>query len=133
MVKDTKKKKSEQKSEQKSGKRISKSKSSSEVEIYDENSNVEYVNDFREIIKNYDITKNLSPPILTDYEFSLIIGKRATQIAYGANPLIDIQPSMNYIDIAEEELLQKKVPFIIKRNTGIHTEYWKIEDLEINY
>ena len=88
--------------------------------------------DYHQIIMNYDINNNKSINVLTQYEISVIIGKRASQIAMGALPLIKVTSNMNHIDIAEEELRQKKTPFIIKREIGERAEYWKIEDLELS-
>lgn len=71
-------------------------------------------------------------PYLTKYEKARIIGQRAKQINSGAYPLIKVPE--NVIDgliIAELELKQKKIPFIIRRplpNGG--SEYWKVKDLE---
>jgi len=89
--------------------------------------------DYRNIISQYDPSKNVSIPVMTDYEIPLIIGKRATQIAYGALPMIDPQAGMNHIDIAEEELRQKKTPYIVKRTIGCRTEYWKVADMSVNF
>jgi DNA-directed RNA polymerase subunit K/omega len=53
-------------------------------------------------------------PFLTKYEKARILGQRAKQINYGAKPLIKIPE--NIIDgyvIAELELQQKKIPFIL--------------------
>ena len=86
-------------------------------------------NDYRTILAGYDATKNKSRPIITIYERTLLIGKRATQIAYGANPLIEVHPGMTEIAIAEEELKQRKIPLIIKRTIGDHTEYWRPSDM----
>ena len=86
-------------------------------------------NDYRTILAGYDPTKNKSRPIITIYERTLLIGKRATQIAYGANPLIEVHPGMTEIGIAEEELKQRKIPLIIKRTIGDHTEYWRPSDM----
>ena len=88
--------------------------------------------DYKQIIMNYDINNNKSVNVLTQYEISVIIGKRASQIAMGALPLIKVTSNMNHIEIAEEELRQKKTPFIIKREIGERAEYWKIEDLELS-
>lgn len=88
--------------------------------------------DYQNIIMNYDINNNKSVNVLTQYEISVIIGKRASQIAMGALPLIKVTSNMNHIEIAEEELRQKKTPFIIKREIGERAEYWKIEDLELS-
>lgn len=93
--------------------------------------NVEH--DYRDIILKYDPTHNISIPVLTDYEIPLIIGKRATQIAYGSAPMIEPKIGMNHIDIAEEELRQKKTPYIIRRKIGTRIEYWKIADLSVNF
>jgi len=73
-------------------------------------------------------------PWITKYEFSKILGQRIKQLNEGNKPYITVDTSiqMDNYNIAEEEIRQKKVPFIIKRpmpNGGC--EYWKLEDLEI--
>ena len=61
-----------------------------------------------------------------------ILGQRAKQIETGATPMVKVPP--NIIDsylIANLELTQNKIPFIIRRplpNGG--TEYWYVSDLE---
>lgn len=71
-------------------------------------------------------------PFLTKYEKARIIGARAEQLDRGAIPMIKIDPEMiNGRIIAEMELQQKKIPFVLARplpNGKI--EYWKLEDLE---
>ena len=72
-------------------------------------------------------------PIMTKYEYTRVIGQRAKQIEGGAKPFVEVEPNIidSYI-IAENELLEKKIPFIIRRpmpNGGF--EYWNINDLEI--
>jgi DNA-directed RNA polymerase subunit K/omega len=72
-------------------------------------------------------------PILTKYEKTRIIGQRAKQISDGSKPYIHlshtiIEPHI----IAEMELQEKKLPFIVKRpipNGGF--EYWRLRDLDI--
>ena len=45
--------------------------------------------------------------------------------------MIEVPSNMtDELEIAEEELRQRKTPFIIERNVGKKKEYWKIEDLE---
>lgn len=71
-------------------------------------------------------------PYLTKYEKSRILGQRAKQINSGARPFIKVPENVidGYI-IAELELKEKKIPFIIRRpmpNGG--SEYWSIKDLE---
>lgn len=98
-----------------------------------ESLSVEYMDDYRNLMLNYDPTKNKSAPELTKYELALVVGKRATQIAHGAIPLIDVPARMTKVDeIAEEELRQKKTPFIIRRDLGNGKyEYWKIKDMKM--
>ena len=72
-------------------------------------------------------------PILSRFERTKILGQRAKQLNQGSKPLIKIDD--NIIDgalIAEMELKEKKIPFIIRRPlpTGA-SEYWNIKDLEI--
>lgn len=71
-------------------------------------------------------------PYLTKYEKARILGQRAKQINAGATPFVKVPE--NVIDgylIAELELQQKRIPFIIRRplpNGG--SEYWSLKDLE---
>jgi DNA-directed RNA polymerase subunit K/omega len=75
---------------------------------------------------------HMTIPHLTKYERARILGQRAKQIESGATPFIKVPE--NVIDgylIAELELQQGRIPFIIRRpmpNGG--SEYWKINDLE---
>lgn len=71
-------------------------------------------------------------PYLTKYEKARILGQRAKQINSGAYPFVKVPENVidGYI-IAEMELKQKRIPFIIRRplpNGG--SEYWKVQDLE---
>jgi DNA-directed RNA polymerase I, II, and III subunit RPABC2 len=71
-------------------------------------------------------------PYLTKYEKARVLGQRAKQIETGAKPLVKVPE--NIIDgylIAELELREKRIPFIIKRPIpGGAFEYWNIRDLE---
>ena len=87
--------------------------------------------DYRYIITNYDFSKNKTLPRITKYEKALLVGKRAKQIEEGANPNVKVLPGQTSIDIAEEELRQRKIPFIIKRPIGNKFEYWKPIDMEV--
>ena len=73
-----------------------------------------------------------SLPILTKYERTKILGQRAKQINSGDKPYVNVPEKVidGYV-IAEMELKQKKIPFIIRRpfGNGI-SEYWKLSDLE---
>ena len=88
--------------------------------------------DYREIINTYNPKNNKTSSKLSLYEATLIIGKRATQITYGADPVIDYKDTDTPEQIAINELLSKKIPFIIKRQVNNIIEYWKIEDMELD-
>ena len=100
--------------------------------------NYEEVNALVKVVRNKDniIVDPLhrTIPILTKYERTRVLGQRAKQINNGSRPYVSVPD--NVIDgylIAELELEQKRLPFIIRRplpgNAGC--EYWKVSDLEI--
>jgi DNA-directed RNA polymerase I, II, and III subunit RPABC2 len=111
-----------------------------------------YVNEFHPecLIQNYDEIAKLCKvvrdsdgiiidtlhktiPYLTKYEKARILGQRAKQIESGAKPFVNIPETIidGYI-IAELELKEKKIPFIIRRPIpGGGCEYWHLRDLEI--
>jgi DNA-directed RNA polymerase I, II, and III subunit RPABC2 len=119
---------------------------------FDDDLKVNYVEQYHpeEISINYDEVRSLSSvtrdsegiivdelhktlPILTKYEYTRILGVRAKQINEGASPFVKVDKEVldGYL-IAQIEIKQKKLPFILKRpipNGGM--EYWKIGDLEI--
>ena len=78
-----------------------------------------------------DLHKTL--PYLTKYERARVLGQRAKQINAGAKVFVKVPE--NVIDgylIAEQELAQKRIPFIIRRPTpGGGCEYWNLRDLEL--
>jgi DNA-directed RNA polymerase subunit K/omega len=72
-------------------------------------------------------------PLLTKYERARVLGVRAKQLEDGAEPFVDTVPEkmIDSYHIAEYELKQKKLPFIIRRPlSGGGMEYWRINDLE---
>jgi DNA-directed RNA polymerase I, II, and III subunit RPABC2 len=72
-------------------------------------------------------------PILSKYEKTKIIGLRVSQLNKGAQPFISGQQSVidNHI-IANKELIEKKIPFIIKRPLpNGNSEFWFLKDLEL--
>jgi DNA-directed RNA polymerases I, II, and III subunit RPABC2 len=73
-------------------------------------------------------------PIMTKYEKARILGIRAKQINNGSKSFLPNLP-IDIIDgyvIANMELQQKLIPFIIRRPmpNGI-SEYWKVSDLQL--
>jgi DNA-directed RNA polymerase subunit K/omega len=98
---------------------------------------------FKELSTLSNVTRNkkgiiidplhITIPILTRYEKAKILGLRAKQLNHGAKSFVEL--SKEIIDghtIANMELIQNKIPFIIRRpmpNGG--SEYWKVNDLKI--
>ena len=83
---------------------------------------------------NYDPKKNKTSKLLSKYEKTRIIGIRMQQLAQGCSSYIDksILEDTSYTSIATEELLQKKLPFIVKRTLpNGEYEYWKLDDMDI--
>ena len=71
-------------------------------------------------------------PFLTKYEKTRVLGQRARQINAGSLPLVKIFGITDGYLIANMELEQKKLPFIIKRPIPSGgCEYWNISDLEL--
>ena len=96
------------------------------------NNNIKYQDDYRNILANYDVKKNITNPRITRYEKSEIMGQRLTHIANGALPLIKIDPTekLSVKEIVNREYKEGKIPYIIERHIGNnHVEYWKFADL----
>ena len=76
-------------------------------------------------------------PFFTKYEYTALIGVRAQQIAEGAKPLIELKgfnlsSSRLVWDIAEREVQDKKIPFIIHRQfPNGKSEFWSATELSI--
>lgn len=90
--------------------------------------------DYTEIMKSYDPTKNKTKNILTKFEKVKILGCRAEQLQRGAPAFVDIDPGVDFDarKIAHEELKQGKLPMMICRKlpNGVK-EYWRLEDMII--
>ena len=77
-------------------------------------------------------TQRRTIPFLTKYEKARIIGKRAMQISKGSPPLVEIGDLENPIDIAKKELMERKIPFIIRRPLPDGSyEDWRVDELRI--
>lgn len=95
-------------------------------------SNIKHVDDYRNIMNSYDVSKNISNARITRYEKSEIMGARVTQLANGAPPMVVIKPDeqVSVRDIAQREYAEGVIPYIIERRIGVdHVEYWKFRDL----
>lgn len=74
-----------------------------------------------------------SPPFLTQYERTKIIGLRANQLSQGARPYIAVPEYVTDVsEIARMELDQRRLPFIVRRPMPNGSfEYWRLSDLMI--
>jgi DNA-directed RNA polymerase I, II, and III subunit RPABC2 len=72
-------------------------------------------------------------PILSKYEKTRILGIRLKQLNNNSKPYIKVDENLlDNLIIANLELQQKKLPFIIVRPLSNNTfEYWNLQDLEI--
>jgi DNA-directed RNA polymerase subunit K/omega len=72
-------------------------------------------------------------PILSKYEKTRIVGLRVSQLNKGAKPFITLKNKiLDNSLIAEKELQEKALPFIIMRPIpNAPSEYWKVSDLEL--
>jgi DNA-directed RNA polymerase I, II, and III subunit RPABC2 len=81
--------------------------------------------------------QRITKPYYTKYEYTTLIGTRAQQIAEGSKPLVSLDGMITsdpqfVWNVAEKEVEQKKLPFIIHRRlpSGI-SEYWGAQELSI--
>lgn len=88
------------------------------------------VEDYSDIVNVYDPSCNTTNNRLTKYEIVKIIGVRAEQLARGAPSTVDCSTN-DPIQIAQEELKRKTIPFMIKRNLpNGKTEIWRLKDMD---
>jgi len=78
---------------------------------------LEKINRLVDLLERALVKRELYPPRLTKYEIARIIGARATQLAMGAQPLVDVKQlgTIDPVLIAVEELRQGLLDFIIVR------------------
>ena len=90
------------------------------------------VNEMEKLLNDKENKKTTDK--ITKYEYTKIIGLRATQISRGMPALIDTQELDDPYLIAVKEYQENLIPFIIKRPLpdGESFEYWRLEDLRKN-
>ena len=62
-----------------------------------------------------DKSKRTTTRFLTKYERARVLGSRALQISMNAPVMVDIGGETDPLQIARKELLEKKIPMIIRR------------------
>lgn len=84
--------------------------------------------------KNYvDIKHRITKPRLFSYERVRVIGARAKMLSLGAKPMIKNTDNLDSKSIAEMELRNKVLPYIIERplpGPGNRYELWKLSELQ---
>jgi DNA-directed RNA polymerase I, II, and III subunit RPABC2 len=92
--------------------------------------------DYSETVKEKLVkgdTKQVSYPFLTQFEKTKVLSFRASQLAQGSKPYVEVPDTVSdlYI-IAKMELKMKKLPFIVKRPLPDgNYEYWSLRDLMV--
>lgn len=88
------------------------------------------------IMESFKDTR-LTLPYYTKYEYTTLMGTRAQQIAEGARPLASLDgivtSSPRFVwDLAEREIHDKKLPYIIHRRfPNGKSEYWSATELNV--
>lgn len=78
-------------------------------------------------------TERFTTRYLTKYERARVLGTRALQISMNAPLLVDIDGETDPLKIAEKELIERKIPIIIRRYLpdGSH-EDWSVNELIVD-
>lgn len=76
---------------------------------------------------------HLTCPFLTLYERTKVLSMRASQLARGAQPFIDVPEYLTDVyEVAKAELEAKRLPYILKRPLPDgNYEYWRLADLMV--
>lgn len=86
---------------------------------------------YDEMIEKSKNKKKKTVPFLNKFEKARLIGVRIQQLSSGSEPKISTAGLNSIIEIVEEELKQRKIPLIIKRNLpNGESEEWKLEEFE---
>lgn len=100
------------------------------------------VEEFDDMMKRYDPSRNRTSPMMTRFERTKVLGLRTEQIARGSLPLLDAEeieqlassPTASFASIslhlATQELRKKKTPYVIVRTLpNGKRETWRVADM----
>lgn len=97
----------------------------------DKNENENEFIGYNEVIEKNKKVKKKTVPFLNKFEKARLLGVRIQQLSAGAQPKISTEGFDTIHDIVEEELKQRKIPLIIKRNLpNGESEEWRLEEFE---
>lgn len=86
---------------------------------------------FKEVVEKNKKVKKKTVPFLNKFEKARLLGLRIQQLSAGAQPKINTSGFTSIREIVEEELIQRKIPLMIKRNLpNGDSEEWKLEEFE---
>tara|TARA_Y200000002_G_C22554557_1_gene609719 strand:- start:95 stop:472 length:378 start_codon:yes stop_codon:yes gene_type:complete len=86
---------------------------------------------YEEVSEHILKKKKKTVPFLNKFEKARLIGVRIQQLSSGAEPKINTEGLNSINEIVEEELKQRKIPLIIKRNLpNGDSEEWKLEEFQ---
>jgi len=86
---------------------------------------------FENVIAEINIKPKKTIPFLTKFEKARIMGVRLQQLAYGAKPRVSIEGLNSIQEIVQQELIQRKIPFIIRRTLPNNSyEDWRMEEFK---
>ena len=86
---------------------------------------------YDEIINKKINKKKKTVPFLNKFEKARLLGVRIQQLSAGAQPKINTEGLNSIVEVVNEELIQRKIPLIIKRNLpNGESEEWKLEEFE---
>lgn len=91
---------------------------------------------YEEIVAGYDPLTNNTRNIMTKYEKTAMIGMRTQQLSNNAPTTLtedELNETISIRDIAMKEFQLKKIPLMVERNVNGNKEYWKIEDMIIDF
>ncbi|KAH3902433.1 probable DNA-directed RNA polymerases I, II, and III subunit RPABC2 [Saccharomycodes ludwigii] len=73
-------------------------------------------------------------PYMTKYERARILGTRALQISMNAPVFVDLEGETDPLKIAMKELVEKKIPLVIRRYLPDGSfEDWTVEELIVDF
>ena len=86
---------------------------------------------YKNILENIEKKTKKTIPLLTKFEKARIMGVRLQQLAYGAKPRVNVSGLKSINEIVEKELIERKIPFIVRRTLpNGQSEDWKLEEFD---
>ena len=91
-----------------------------------------------DIVKAQESTRT-TLPYFSKYEYTALLSMRTQQLYDGAPPLVPVQEFNRdnprfFWNIAEREVLERKLPFIIRRHLpNGSSEYWSVSELKMKW